>query len=83
MKMEDSEILEILKKSEEDGEWVSESFQNLRSKYSGKVLAVKGKHIVSCADTVEELIKSLEKTDENIGLLLIEAVPPKGLSFIL
>lgn len=81
--MEDSQILEILRKSEEDSEWVSKDFENLRSKYEGKVLAIKGKRVVSCADTVEELVENLEETGENVGFLLIEAVPPKGVSFIL
>ena len=81
--MEDSQILEILRNSEEDSKWVSEAFENLRGKYAGKVLAIKGKRVVSCADTVERLLENLEKTGENVGYLLIEAVPPRGLSFIL
>jgi hypothetical protein len=81
--MEDSQILEILKKSEEDGKWVSEEYDKLRTKYEGKVFAVRNKTVLSHADTVEELVEKLEKMDEKVGLLLIETIPPKDLSFIL
>ena len=81
--MEDSQILEILNKSEEDSKWVSEEYDKLRTKYEGKVFAVRNKSVLSQADTVEELVEKLEKMDEKVGLLLIETIPPKGLSFIL
>lgn len=80
---EDARILEILRKSEEDSTWVSEEFDKLRSKYEGKVLAVKNRNIVSYADTVEELLKKLKQIGEDAAFLLIETVPPKNLSFIL
>ena len=81
--MENSQILEILRRSEEDSKWVSDDFENLRNKYEGKVLAVKDKRVISYADTAEELVEKLEKTGENIGFLLIETIPPRNLSFIL
>ena len=81
--MEDSQILEILKKSEEDGKWVSEEYDKLRTKYEGKVFAVRNKNVLSYADTVEELVEKLEKMGEDIGFLLIETIPPRDLSFIL
>ncbi len=81
--MEDSRILEILKKSEEDSRWVSEEYEELRSKYEGKVFAVRDKTVISYADTVEELVRKLEKMGENVGFLLIETIPPRDLSFIL
>jgi len=81
--MEDSHILEILKKFEEDSRWVSEEYDKLRSKYEGKVFAVRNKNVVSYADTVEELVEKLEKMGEDVGFLLIETVPPRDLSFIL
>jgi len=81
--MEDSHILEILKKSEEDSEWVGEEYDKLRTKYEGKVFAVKNKNVISHADTVEELVEKLEKMGEDVGFLLIETIPPRDLSFIL
>jgi hypothetical protein len=81
--MEDSRVLEALKKSEEDSNWVSEEYGRLRSKYEGKVFAVKGKRIISYADTMEELMKKLEQVGEDASLLLIESIPPRDLLFIL
>jgi len=81
--MKDSQILEILKKSEGDSKWVSEEYDKLRTKYEGKVFAVKNKTVLSHADTVEELVEKLENMGESIGFLLIETIPPRDLSFIL
>jgi len=81
--MEDSQILEILKRSEEDSRWVSEKYEELRDKYEGKVFAVRNRDVISYADTVEELVETLEKMGEDVGFLLIETVPPRDLSFIL
>ncbi len=81
--MEDSQILEILKKSEGDSEWVSEEYDRLRTKYEGKVFAVRNKTVLSHADTAEELVKKLENMGEDIGFVLIETIPRRDLSFIL
>ncbi len=81
--MEDSQILELLKASEEDSKWLSEEYEKLRSKYEGKVFAVRNKKVVCHADTVEELTDKLQRTGENVGFVLIETIPPKDLSFIL
>ncbi|HID18240.1 TPA: hypothetical protein EYP27_01720 [Candidatus Bathyarchaeota archaeon] len=81
--MEDAQILEILKRSGEDSKWVSENYDEFQSKYEGKILAIKNKNIVCEADTMEELLNKLEERGENVGLLLIESVPPRNISFIL
>lgn len=81
--MEDAQVLEILRRSEEDSRWVSEEYEKLRGKYAGKVLAVKNKKVVCDADTIEELVDKLQGMGENVGFLLIESIPPKDLSFIL
>lgn len=82
--MEDeTQILELLETSEADSKWVSEKYDELQKRYEGKVFAVKNKTILSHADTIEELLSELEKKSENMGFLLIEAVPPRNVSFIL
>ena len=53
--MEDSEVLEILKRSGKDSEWFSKNYEKLQSKYEGKILAIKNNDVISHADTVEEL----------------------------
>jgi len=81
--MEDCQILEILKKSEADSKWVSEEYDKLRTKYEGKVFAVRNKKVLSHADTANELVAKLESMGEDIGLVLIETIPRRDLSFIL
>jgi hypothetical protein len=81
--MEDCQILEILKKSEGDSEWVSKEYDKLRTKYEGKVFAVRNKTVLSAADTAEELAAKLKDLGEDVGFVLIETIPRRGLSFIL
>jgi len=65
-----------------DSQWITENYDKLR-KYEGKVIAVKNKKIIQVSDTLEQLLKKLEEKKENSAFLLIEAIPPKGVSFIL
>ena len=52
-------------------------------KYEGKVIAVKNQTIIAVSDNLEKLLKDLEKKKENSACLLLEAIPPKNVSFIL
>lgn len=80
--MENSQILEILKRYEEDSRWVSEEYENLRGKYEGRVMAVRNRNVISYADTIEELVEKLERMGEDLGFLLIETIPRRDFSFI-
>ena len=75
----ETNTLEML---DNDSQWVTENYDKLR-KYQGKVIAIKNKKIIDIADTLENLLKKLEEKKENSAFLLIEAIPPKGVSFIL
>jgi len=75
----ETNTLEML---DNDSQWVTENYDKLR-KYEGKVIAIKNKKIIDVADTLENLLKKLEEKKENSAFLLIEAIPPKGVSFIL
>jgi alkanesulfonate monooxygenase SsuD/methylene tetrahydromethanopterin reductase-like flavin-dependent oxidoreductase (luciferase family) len=81
--MQDSEILQILKAAEEDGKWFSEKYKELRTKYEGKVVAIKNKNVVGDAESVEELVDEVKKKGEDAAYILIETIPPKDVSFIL
>jgi len=81
--MEDCQILELLKESEGDSEWVSKEYDKLRAKYAGKVFAVRNKNVLSDADTTEELVAKLKTMGEDVERILIETIPQKGLCFIL
>jgi len=75
----ETQTLEIL---DEDSKWVTENYEELR-KYEGKVIAIKNKQIIDVSDTLENIMKKLEDKKENSAFLLIEAIPPKSVSFIL
>lgn len=82
-KTQDSEILEILKIAEEDSKWFSEKYEELRTKYEGKVVAIKNKNVLGDANSVDELLDKVGKKGEDAAYVLIETIPPKDVSFIL
>ena len=71
-----------LERLEKDSVWVTEQYDSLK-KYEGKVIAVKNQTIIAVSDNLEKLLKYLEKKKENPACLLLEAIPPKNVSFIL
>ncbi len=81
--MDDSQILEILKRVEKDSRWLSENYEEIQSKYEGKIIAIKDSQIICEGSTMDEVLNKLEKKGENISFLLIESIPPKDVSFIL
>jgi len=80
---EDSEILRILKVAEEDSKWFSEKYEQLQTKYEGRVVAIRNKDVVGDADSVEGLLDVVQKKGEDIAYILIETIPGKDVSFIL
>lgn len=76
------EVKYDIQRLEEDSEWVTQHYDNLK-KYEGKVIAIKNKSIIAVSDNLEKLLKDLEGRNENPACLLLEAIPPKNVSFIL
>lgn len=71
-----------LERLEKDSVWVTEQYDSLK-KYEGKVIAVKNQTIIAVSDNLEKLLKDLEEKKENSACLLLEAIPPKNVLFIL
>jgi hypothetical protein len=71
-----------LERLEEDSEWVTQNYDRLK-KYQGKVVAVKNKDIIAVSENLDTLLEELEKKKEKPACLLLEAIPPKNVSFIL
>lgn len=71
-----------LERLEEDSAWVTQHYDSLK-KFEGKVVAVKNKDIIAVSENLEKLLKDLENKNENAACLLLEAIPPKNVSFIL
>ncbi len=71
-----------LERLEEDSAWVTQHYESLK-KYQGKVVAVKNKDIIAVSENLDTLLEELEKKKDNPACLLLEAIPPKNVSFIL
>jgi|CryGeyStandDraft_6_1057127.scaffolds.fasta_scaffold57211_2 hypothetical protein len=81
--MEDSQILEILKKSEENARWFSVNYSEILEKYEGKTVVVKDQKIVMVKASLDEVLKEFELRKEDIGSIYIETIPEKAIAFIL
>lgn len=81
--MEDSQILELLKAFEVDNEWFSKNYEELKKRYEGKAFTIKNKKIIHESESVQDLLKELEKKGEDRSFLLLETIPPRNVSFIL
>ena len=80
--MENAELRTCLEKLDEDSVWLNENYDAFQ-KYQGKVIAIKNKQIIAMRDTLEELLEELEKKKEDPAFLLIQAIPPENIAFIL
>jgi len=83
MQPSDSEILKDLERAQKDTQWFSDHYEELEKKYDSKILALRDQAIIEEADSAEELVSKLEAKGEDPALLLIEAIPPKGVTLIL
>jgi ABC-type multidrug transport system ATPase subunit len=80
-KINERECLEILKKAEENGMWLSENYSEIEKKYENRIIAIKEQKIIAYADTVEELLEKLE--EEDLRFILITSIPSRKFASIL
>ena len=71
-----------LERLDQDSTWLNAHYDDLR-RYQGKIIAIKDKRIIAVQDSLEELLEELEKKSENPAFLLIHAIPPENIAFIL
>jgi len=71
-----------LEKLDRDSIWLNEHYDELQ-RFQGKVIAIKGKKVIAVQDSLEELLEELEKKNEDPAFLLIQAIPPENIAFIL
>lgn len=79
------EEIKILKKFEEDSQWMAKHYGELQEKYAGKFIAIINKKIIDIDENIENLINKLKEklSEEEISRVLIEYIPPKDLILIL
>ena len=72
------EILELLKKSEREIEWLDQNFEMISKEYDQKFVAIKEGKVVAIGTDMEEIIKNLKakKIDPSVTLIkFISSVP--------
>lgn len=79
----DADILKAIKAREKSLNWISKHYDELRTKYEGKVFAVKDESVVDSNDSVTTLLEDVKKKGEDTALLVIESIPQKGVAYIL
>jgi len=79
----DTEILEALEKTEKNRNWIGEHYGELRTKYEGKVFAVKDEAVIESSGNITDLLENVKKKGEDSSLLLVDSIPPKGVVYIL
>ena len=81
--IEEIDIAEVLKRTGKSREWIKEHYEELRAKHAGEVFVVRDEQLVATSKNILELLKEIEKKGENPTFLVMDSIPPKGLSFIL
>ena len=74
---------QLLEKGFQSFNWVQSNFDELAKKYEGKLVAVEEGEIIASSDTVEGLIKQIEKRGMNPAEVYITSFPPKDFIWIL
>lgn len=79
----DTDILKTIEATEKSRNWISKHYDELRTKYEGKVFAVRGESVVDSSDSVTTLLEDVKKKGEDTAFLVIESIPQKGVAYIL
>lgn len=79
----DEDILKAIEKIERSRNWISRHYDELCTKYEGKVFAVKDESVVDSSDSVTTLLEDVKRKGEDTALLVIESIPQKGVAYIL
>ncbi|MCL5099994.1 MAG: DUF5678 domain-containing protein [Candidatus Marsarchaeota archaeon] len=73
--------IKALKAFEKNVDWFENHYEELKVKYNGQFVAVKGRRVVGHDENAEELLKRLRKSGEDTRQLLIE--PIKDIRYVL
>ena len=73
-------LLEVFEKAEE---WFNRHLDELRKKYEGMFVAVKGETVVAVDESLEKLLRRLEEMGEDPSSVYIASLPARDVAFIL
>lgn len=80
--MKNEELRMHLEKLDEDSIWLNEHYDEFQ-KFQGRVIAIKREQIIAVQDNLEDLLEELERKSEEPAFILIQAIPPENIAFIL
>ena len=73
----------LLETSEKNEEWFNAHLDELREKYENMFLAIKDQKVVAVSMKIEDLLNDLKVKNEDLDLVFITSILPKGIAFIL
>ena len=79
----DAQILEALEKVKKSRDWLGKHHEEISAKYQGKVFAMEDEEVVESDENVLELLEKVKDKKRDTAFLIIEAVPQKGVAYIL
>lgn len=68
---------------EKSSRWLAKNFEDIRKKFTGKFVALRGDEILATADSFLELKEKLKKADVDLSTVLVDYIPPKELIMFL
>jgi len=74
---------QLLEKGSKSFDWVQKNFDELAKKHEGKLIAVEDGEIIASSDTMEDLMRQIERKGKNPAETFITSFPPKDLIWIL
>ena len=74
------QLFEIHEKNEK---WFSAHQEELEQKYGSKFFAIKNQGVLATEEEIEKLLELVEEKGEDINLVFITSIPPKGVAAIL
>ncbi|MEK6889435.1 MAG: DUF5678 domain-containing protein [Nanoarchaeota archaeon] len=77
--MEGIEVLQEFKILENGSSFITKNFAKLQIQYPNKFIAVENNSIIASNQKVEDLISSLNSMGKELGKILIEYIPEKGI----
>ena len=79
----EEKIEQLFKIHEKSEEWFNVNQGMLEQKYGSKFLAIKDQEVMAAEEEIEKILELIEEKGENINLIFITSIPPKGVAAIL
>lgn len=82
VELEENEILNIIKNSEENLSWIFNNINDLRRKYPDQFIFVKDKIIIEHGKDYKEIIEKLREMGVNLDYIVMQFIPKDKISMV-